>query len=54
MRRFLIGMVMGALLMHIYLQYGMGWYVSFRNWITSAASDYRGDKDHQRAKEVLR
>lgn len=54
MKRFLIGLVTGALLMHLFLQYGGQWFVRVGHWFGSAAAGYRGDSHQQRAREVLR
>ena len=54
MRRFVIGAIVGGLLMHFYLtQYG-----DWRNWadgsLNSVGSKYRGDSTHRMADQALR
>jgi hypothetical protein len=54
MRQFLIGSVIGALLMYAAIHLVPEWKASSENWMEKAASGYRGDSEHQRAREALR
>jgi hypothetical protein len=53
LKRFGIGFVVGVGLMYWYLHYSEIAKSDSMSWMSGAASKYRGDKDHQAAKEVL-
>jgi hypothetical protein len=53
MKRFLIGFLVGLGLMHWYLQYGDTVKSETRRWFESSGTNYRGDKTHDAAREVL-
>jgi hypothetical protein len=52
MKNFLLGGIVGAFLVYAYFGY-YGGMVELPSWLGGAASNYRGDSTHQRAKEAL-
>ena len=53
MNRFLIGGALGAFLVYAYFEY-YGGTLQLPTWLGGAASQYRGDKTHEKANEALR
>jgi hypothetical protein len=53
MKRFVIGFVVGVGVMYWYLHYGDAFQSNTRHWFEGAASNYRDDKQHDAAREVL-
>jgi hypothetical protein len=53
MKNFLIGSVVGAFLVYAYFEY-YGGNLQLPTWLGGAASQYRGDKTHEKANEALR
>lgn len=54
MRQFVIGSIVGALLMWAFIHYGPSATSGGQQWMEKAASGYRGDARRERANEVLR
>jgi hypothetical protein len=52
MKNFVIGAVVGAFLVYAYFEY-YGGDLGPPSWLGGAASGYRGDKTHEKAKEAL-
>jgi hypothetical protein len=53
MKRFVIGFAVGVGLMYYYLHYDEIVRSGAKGWFTGAASQYRDDKQHQAARDVL-
>ena len=53
MKNFVIGAVVGAFLCYAYFEY-VGGNLGPPSWLGGAASDYRGDRTHDKAREALR
>jgi|APFre7841882630_1041343.scaffolds.fasta_scaffold507538_2 hypothetical protein len=53
MKRFVIGFLVGIGLMYVYLYKGDTVQTEVSRWLYGAASKYRGDTEHQAAREAL-
>ena len=53
MKNFFLGAAFGALLVYAYFGY-FGGDIGPPSWLGGAASNYRGDKTHEKAHEALR
>ena len=53
MKNFLIGGIIGAFLVYAYFEY-YGGTLQLPTWLGGAASNYRGDRTHEKAQEALR
>ncbi len=53
MKRFVIGFVIGVGLMYWYLTHGESLQSLTEGWFRGAASNYRDDKQHKAAQDVL-
>lgn len=53
MKNFVLGAIVGAFLVYAYFEYYGGAFGP-PGWVGSAASNYRGDRTHDRAKDALR
>jgi len=53
LRRFILGFVVGLGLMYYYLHHGEQVVGEAKQWGSSAASHYRGDRDRNLADELL-
>lgn len=53
MKRFLIGFAVGVGLMYTYLHYADVMEARGRSWFEGAAANYRDDKQHEAARQVL-
>jgi hypothetical protein len=53
MKRFVIGFLVGIGLMYLYLNKSDTVQTEVNRWLYGAASKYRGDTEHQAAREAL-
>ena len=53
MKRFVVGFAIGIGLMYWYLHYSEVMEANTRDWFDGAASNYRDDRQHDAAREVL-
>jgi len=53
MKRFVIGFVIGVGLMYWLLNHGEAFELATRGWFRGAAANYRDDKQHKAAQDVL-
>jgi hypothetical protein len=53
MKRFVIGFLVGIGLMYLYLHHGDAVQTEVRRWFQGSASKYRGDAEHEAAREAL-
>ncbi len=53
MKRFAIGFLVGIGLMHLYLTHGDAVQTEVNRWFQGSASKYRGDAEHEAAREAL-
>ena len=53
MKRFVLGFIVGVGLMYYYLHYNDILRSDTKSWFKGAASQYRDDRQHQAARDVL-